>query len=328
MKVCNKKKEEKSLNSTNIRKVVVIGCGFVGAACSFALMLSGLFSEIVLIDADKNKAEGEALDISHGVSFAKPVKIYAGDYDDINDAGLIIITAGANQKPGETRLDLVKKNISIFKSILPEIKKRKFKGILLIVANPVDILTTVAIKLSGLPENKVFGSGTVLDTAKLKYELGNHLNVDSRSIHAFIIGEHGDSEIAAWSSANVSGIPLNKFCEMRGHFNHDEAMRTIAENVKNSAYEIIEKKRATYFGVAMAVKRICEAIVRDEKSILSVSSLMKGDFGIEGISLSMPAIIGKNGVECLVPIQLNKNEIEKLKKSAKTLQEILTQNEI
>ena len=328
MKVCNKKKEEKSLNCTNIRKVAVIGCGFVGAACSFALMQSGLFSEIVLIDSDKNKAEGEALDISHGVSFAKPVKIYAGDYDDINDAGLIIITAGANQKPGETRLDLVKKNISIFKSILPEIKRRKFNGILLVVANPVDILTTVAIKLSGLPENKVFGSGTVLDTARLKYELGNHLDVDSRSIHAFIIGEHGDSEIAAWSSANVSGIPLHNFCEMRGHFNHDEAMNRIAENVKNSAYEIIEKKRATYFGVAMAVKRICEAIVRDEKSILSVSSLMKGDFGISGISLSMPAIVGKDGVECLVPIQLNKNEIGKLQKSAKTLQEILKQNEI
>ena len=328
MQTCNKKMEKNNLNCTNIRKVVVVGCGFVGAACSFALMQSGLFSEIVLIDSDKNKAEGEALDISHGVSFAKPVKIYAGDYDDIKDAGLIIITAGANQKPGETRLDLVKKNISIFKSILSEIKSRKFDGILLVVANPVDILTTVALKLSGLPQDKVLGSGTVLDTARLKYELGNHLNVDSRSIHAFIIGEHGDSEIAAWSSANVSGIPLNKFCEMRGHFNHDEAMDRIAENVKNSAYEIIEKKRATYFGVAMAVKRICEAIVRDEKSILSVSSLMKGNFGIEGISLSMPAIIGKDGVECLVPIQLNKNEIERLKKSAKTLQEILTQNEI
>lgn len=328
MKTCNKKMEEKSLNCTNIRKVVIVGCGFVGAACSFALMQSGLFSEIVLIDSDKNKAEGEALDISHGVSFAKPVKIYAGGYDDIKDAGLIIITAGANQKPGETRLDLVKKNISIFKSILPEIKNRKFDGILLVVANPVDILTTVALKLSGLPQDKVLGSGTVLDTARLKYELGNHLNVDSRSIHAFIIGEHGDSEIAAWSSANVSGIPLNKFCEMRGHFNHDEAMDRIAKNVKNSAYEIIEKKKATYFGVAMAVKRICEAIVRDEKSILSVSSLMKGNFGIEGISLSMPAIVGKDGVECLVPIQLNKNETEKLKKSAKTLQEILTQNEI
>ncbi|MBR6297836.1 MAG: L-lactate dehydrogenase [Candidatus Gastranaerophilales bacterium] len=320
--------EKNCLNCTNVRKVVMIGCGFVGAACSFAIMQSGLFSEMVLIDADKSKAEGEALDISHGVPFAKPIKIYAGDYDDIKDASLIIVTAGANQKPGETRLDLVKKNISIFKSIIPEIKKRDFNGVLLIVANPVDILTTVAQKLSGLPENKVIGSGTVLDTARLKYELGNHLNVDSRSVHAFIIGEHGDSEIAAWSSANVSGIPLNKFCEMRGHFNHDEAMKRIAENVKNSAYEIIEKKKATYYGVAMAVKRICEAIVRDEKSILPISSLMKGDFGIEGISLSMPAIVGKDGVECLVPIQLNEEEISKLQQSAQTLKNTLSQNEV
>ena len=320
--------EKNCLNCTNVRKVIMIGCGFVGAACSFAIMQSGLFSEMVLIDADKSKAEGEALDISHGVPFAKPIKIYAGDYDDIKDASLIIVTAGANQKPGETRLDLVKKNISIFKSIIPEIKKRDFNGVLLIVANPVDILTTVAQKLSGLPENKVIGSGTVLDTARLKYELGNHLNVDSRSVHAFIIGEHGDSEIAAWSSANVSGIPLNKFCEMRGHFNHDEAMKRIAENVKNSAYEIIGKKKATYYGVAMAVKRICEAIVRDEKSILPISSLMKGDFGIEGISLSMPAIVGKDGVECLVPIQLNEEEISKLQQSAQTLKDTLSQNEV
>ncbi|MBQ3310670.1 L-lactate dehydrogenase [bacterium] len=320
--------EKNCLNCTNVRKVVMIGCGFVGAACSFAIMQSGLFSEMVLIDADKAKAEGEALDISHGVPFAKPMKIYAGSYDDIKDASLVIITAGANQKPGETRLDLVKKNISIFKSIIPEIKKRDFNGILLIVANPVDILTTVALKLSGLPENKVIGSGTVLDTARLKYELGNHLNVDSRSVHAFIIGEHGDSEIAAWSSANVSGIPLHKFCEMRGHFNHEEATKRIAENVKNSAYEIIEKKRATYYGVAMAVKRICEAIIRDEKSILPISSKMNGGFGIKDISLSMPAIVGKDGVECHVPIQLNEDEISKLQKSAKTLQDILNQNEI
>ena len=320
--------EKNCLNCTNVRKVVMIGCGFVGAACSFATMQSGLFSEMVLIDADKSKAEGEALDISHGVPFAKPIKIYAGDYDDIKDASLVIITAGANQKPGETRLDLVKKNISIFKSIIPEIKKREFNGVLLIVANPVDILTTVALKLSGLPENKVIGSGTVLDTARLKYELGNHLNVDSRSVHAFIIGEHGDSEIAAWSGVNISGIPLNKFCEMRGYCDHEGNMIRIAESVKNSAYEIIEKKKATYYGVAMAVKRICEAIVRDEKSILPISSMMKGDFGINGISLSMPAIVGKDGVECLVPIQLNEEEISKLQKSAKTLSDTLSQNEI
>ncbi|MBR6162668.1 L-lactate dehydrogenase [bacterium] len=320
--------EKNCLNCTDVRKVAIVGCGFVGAACAFSLMQSGLFSEMVLIDSDKAKAEGEALDISHGVPFSKPIKIYAGDYDDIKNSSIVIITAGANQKPGETRLDLVKKNISIFKSIIPEIKKRDFKGILLVVANPVDILTTVAIKLSGLKENMVFGSGTVLDTARLKYELGNHLDVDSRSIHAFIIGEHGDSEIAAWSSANVSGIPLNKFCEMRGHFNHEEAMEKIAENVKNSAYEIIQKKRATYFGVAMAVKRICEAIVRDEKSILSVSSMMKGEFDIEGISLSMPAIVGKNGVETHVPLQLSDREKQALKNSAGTLREILKQNEI
>ncbi|MBR4328300.1 MAG: L-lactate dehydrogenase, partial [Candidatus Riflebacteria bacterium] len=276
--------------------------------------------------ADKAKAEGEALDISHGVPFSKPIKIYAGDYDDIKNASLIIISAGANQRPGETRLDLVKKNISIFKSIIPEIKKRDFKGILLIVANPVDILTTVAIKLSGLPENRVIGSGTVLDTARLKHELGNHLNVDPRSVHAFIIGEHGDSEIAAWSSANVSGIPLHKFCEMRGHFNHDEATKKIAEDVKNSAYEIISRKKATYYGIAMAVKRICEAIARDEKSILPISSMFHGEHGIEGISLSMPAIVGKDGVETLVPIQLNDEEVSKLRLSAKTLQDTLNQN--
>ena len=320
--------EKICLNCTNARKVVIIGCGFVGSASAFAIMQSGLFSEIVLIDSDKARAEGEALDISHGVPFAKPVKIYAGDYSDIKNSSLIIVTAGANQKPGETRLDLVKKNISIFKSIIPEIRKQNYNGILLIVANPVDILTTVALKLSGLPENKVLGSGTVLDTARLKYELGNHLNVDSRSVHAFIIGEHGDSEIPAWSGVNISGVPLDKFCEMRGHVDHEGNMKKIAEDVKNSAYEIIEKKKATYFGVAMAVKRICEAIVRDEKSILSVSSMMHGEYGISGISLSMPAIVGKDGVETLVPIQLNDVEKASLQKSAKTLQEILLQNEI
>ena len=320
--------EKNCLNCTNSRKVVMIGCGFVGAACCFSIMQSGLFSEMVLIDSDKAKAQGEALDISHGVPFSKPIKIYAGDYDDIKNASVVIISAGANQKDGETRLDLVKKNISIFKSIIPEIQKRDFNGILLIVANPVDILTSVAIKLSGLPESKVIGSGTVLDTARLKYELGNHLNVDPRSVHAFIIGEHGDSEIAAWSSVNISGVPLNKFCEMRGYCDHNNAMKKIAEDVKNSAYEIISKKRATYYGIAMSVKRICEAIVRDEKSILPISSMMHGEYGIKDICLSMPAIVGKDGVETHVPIQLNKEEIFNLQKSAQTLADILSQNEI
>ena len=320
--------EKNCLNCNNTRKVSIVGCGFVGAACAFTLMQSGLFSEMVLIDSDKAKAEGEALDISHGIPFAKPIKIYAGNYDDIENSSIVIVTAGANQKKGETRLDLVKKNISIFKSIISEINKRNYNGILLIVANPVDILTTAAIKLSNLPVNKVIGSGTVLDTARLKYELGKHLNVDSRSVHAFIIGEHGDSEIAAWSSANVSGIPLDKFCEMRGHFNHDKAMKKIADDVKNSAYEIINKKRATYYGIAMSVKRICEAIIRDEKSIIPISAMMNGAYDIDGIALSMPAIVGKDGFETHVPIQLNENETLNLQKSAITLKTILEQNDI
>ena len=308
--------------SANQRKVAVIGCGFVGSATAFALMESGLFSEMVLIDADKNRAEGEAMDISHGLPFARPMKIYAGEYDDIVDAAIIIVTAGANQKPDETRLDLVHKNVSIYKSIIPEIASRGCEGILLIVSNPVDILTYVAWKLSGFPRNRVLGSGTVLDTARLKYNLGEHLGVDSRSVHAFIIGEHGDSELAVWSSATVSGVPIHKFCEMRGHYNHDEAAERIHETVKNSAYEIIEKKRATYFGVAMAVRRICECLVRDEKSILPVSNLMQGEFGISDIALSVPAVVGADGVENIVPVSLNEEELEKLQASAATLKEI------
>ena len=306
----------------NPRKAAVIGCGFVGSATAFTLMQSRLFSELVLLDVNMEKADGEAKDIAHGIPFAGQMKIYAGTYDDAADAAIIIITAGANQKPGETRLDLVQKNTAIYQSIIPEIVKRDFGGILLIVSNPVDILTYVALKLSGLPEKRVLGSGTVLDTARLKYALGEHLGVDSRSVHSFIIGEHGDSEIAAWSSTNVSGIPLNEFCEMRGHFNHDATMDAIAEKVKNSAYEIISKKQATYYGIAMSVKRICECIVRNERSILPVSAMMHGEYGIEDITLSMPAIVGIGGVETHVPIALSEEEAEKLVESAKKLKEV------
>lgn len=312
----------------NFRKAVMVGCGFVGSASVFALMQSGLFSEIAMIDADMDKAEGEAMDISHGIPFAKHMRVYAGDYDDVRDAGIVIVTAGANQKPDETRLDLVHKNVGIFKSIIPEIASRDFKGILLVVANPVDILTAVAQKLSGLPENRVIGSGTVLDTGRLKTRISDHLGVDSRSVHAFIIGEHGDSEIAAFSSANVSGIPLNDFCEMKGHFNHDESEKFIAEDVKNAAYEIIQRKRATYFGVAMAVKRICECIVRDEKSILPVSTMMHGEQEIEGVVLSMPCVVGGDGIETQVPIKLDEDEAKRLKESADILKGIMAELDI
>lgn len=307
------------------RKVAVIGCGFVGSTIAFALMQSGLFSDMVLIDVDMKKAEGEALDIGHGIPFARPMKIWAGVYEDIADAAIVIITAGANQKPGETRLDLVHKNINILKNIMPEVTKYNKTGIILMVANPVDILTYAALKISGLPENRVIGSGTVLDTARLKYEVGELLEVDSRGVHAFIVGEHGDSEIAAWSSANVSGVPLKDFCRIRSDIDSSmlkEATQEIADRVKNSAYEIIERKQATYYGIAMAVKRICEAIIRDEKSVLPISSMMHGEYGLTDVVLSMPAIVGENGVEHVVPVSLDEEEQKRLWNSAQVLKEI------
>ena len=295
------------MDKMNIRKAAMIGCGFVGASSAFALMQSGIFSEMVMIDADHAKAEGEAMDLSHGLPFARPVKIYAGDYDDIVDAGIIIITAGANQKPDETRLDLIHKNVEIYKQIIPEIAKRGCEGILLIVSNPVDILTYTALKLSGFPEHRVIGSGTELDTARLKYMIGEHLGVDNRSVHAFII------------NANISGVRLSDFCEMRGHFMHEESENRIYEKVRNSAYEIIERKRATYYGIAMAVKRICECIIRNEQSILPVSSMMHGIYGMKDIVISMPAIVGKDGVENVIPISLDEEEKMQLKRSADIL---------
>lgn len=313
------------VNYVDSRKVAVIGCGFVGSSIAFALMQSGLFSDMVLIDVDMKKAEGEALDIGHGIPFARPMKIWAGVYEDIADAAIVIITAGANQKPGETRLDLVHKNINILKSIMPEVTKHNKTGIIMMVANPVDILTYAALKISGLPENRVIGSGTVLDTARLKYEVGELLEVDSRGVHAFIVGEHGDSEIAAWSSANVSGVPLKDFCKIRSDIDSNmlkEATQEIADRVKNSAYEIIERKQATYYGIAMAVKRICEAIVRDEKSVLPISSMMHGEYGLTDVVLSMPAIVGENGVEHVVPVSLDEEEQKRLWNSAQVLKEI------
>ncbi len=221
---------------------------------------------------------------------------------------MIVVNAGAAQKPGETRLDLVTKNISIFGSIIPQIRESGFNGILLIVSNPVDVLTYAAIKMSGLPEGQVIGSGTVLDTARLKYMLGEHLDVDPRDVHAYIVGEHGDSEVAAWSSATVAGVPLSTYCELHGHYNHEESERRIADEVKNSAYEIIEKKRATYYGIAMSVRRICTAIMRDEDCVLPVSSLMVGEYGLNDLCISVPTVVGRNGVVTRVPVSLSEEE--------------------
>ena len=307
----------------NPRKAAIVGCGFVGSSIAFTLMQRGLFSELVLIDANRPKAEGEAMDLSHGLPYTAPMDIYAGDYDDAADCGLIIVTAGANQKPGETRLDLIGKNVSILKSIIPEISRRNFEGVLLIVSNPVDVLTYAAWRMSGLPASRVIGSGTVLDTARLKHLLGQHLQVDSRNVHAVIIGEHGDSELAVWSSANVSGIDLNHFCELRGHYDHQASMQRIYEDVRDSAYQIIERKGATYYGIAMAVGRIAESIVLDQESVLPVSVVLDGQYGLKDLCLSIPSVVGKNGLESILEIPLSPQEDTALHASAQQLQEVI-----
>lgn len=312
----------------NIQKAAIIGCGFVGTSIAFSLVQKGIFSELVLIDANEKKAEGEAMDLSHGLPFTKPMEIRAGSYEDITDCAMIIITAGANQKPGETRLDLVHKNVEIYKGIIPKIVEKNQEATLLIVSNPVDIMTYVALKLSGYPRHKVIGSGTVLDTARLKYLLSRHLDVDSRSIHAFIIGEHGDSELAVWSAANVSGIPLNHFCELRGYFDHMESMDRIYQSVRDSAYEIIEKKGATYYGVAMVVCRIAESVIRNEHSIMPISVYLDGLYGLHDICLSIPTVVGQEGAEKVLDIPLDLMEMGKLVYSAEELKKIIGELEL
>ena len=263
------------------------------------------------------------MDLSHGLPFAHPMQIRAGSYGDLADCALIISTAGAGQKPGETRLELVHKNVEIYREIIPRIARRNREAILLVVSNPVDVLTYAAWRLSGYPAERVLGSGTVLDTARLKYLLGEHLQVDSRSVHAVIIGEHGDSELAVWSGANISGVPLEHFCELRGHYDHAAADAWLRREVRESAYEIIRRKGATYYGVAMAVGRIALAIVRDEHSVLPVSNLLRGQYGIRELCMSVPAIVGRTGVETTLEIPLSGEEQTALNLSAATLRAVV-----
>lgn len=309
----------------NIQKAAVIGCGFVGSTIAYALMQKGTFSELVLLDANHAKAEGEAMDISHGLPFAHAMDIREGDYEDIADAAVVIITAGANQKPGETRLDLVQKNAAIMRSIIREVKRVKCEGILLIVSNPVDILTQVALEESGFPKERVIGSGTVLDTARLKYLVSEKLKVDSRNVHAFIVGEHGDSELAVWSCANIYGIGLEDFAKMRGYSEFEKEKDEIYHAVRDSAYEIIERKGATYYGIGMAAARIAESIVRDSHTVAPVSVSLNGEYGLSGLCLSIPTVIGRDGAEQILEINFSEEENRKLRESADELKNVLAQ---
>ena len=309
-------------------KVAVIGTGFVGSTFAYTLMARGIVSEIVLIDIDKKRAEGEAMDLNHGLSFVRPVRIWAGDYAECKDADIIAISAGAAQKPDEKRLELVHRNFEVFKDIVPKITRYNRNGILLIATNPVDIMTYVTLKLSGFPASRVIGSGTILDTSRLRYVLGEHLNIDPRNVHAYIIGEHGDSEVPVWSLANVAGTPLKQFCLERGTKCDRLLLDSLFERVKNAAYEIIERKGRTYYAIGLGLARIVESILRDENAILTVSSLLQNYYNVSDICLSVPSIVNREGIKATLKLPLSTSELESFRKSASTLKEIANKLEI
>lgn len=305
-------------------KISIIGAGYVGATTAFTLMLGGLSEEIVIVDVNKNKAIGEAMDIAHGAAFVKPVTVISGDYEDTKGSDIVIITAGAAQKPGESRVDLVNKNIAIFKSIVPQVVKYSPDSIIIVVSNPVDILSYVTYKISGFPRERVIGSGTVLDTSRFRTLLAEYLEVDARSIHGYIMGEHGDSEIAAWSLTNIAGVNLEDYVKITQKEKGDLSfMEYIPISVKNAAYEMINTKGYTNYAVALAIRRICEAITGDEKAILTVSSLLEGEYGLKDLYISVPSIVGKEGIIKPVEVPLNKEEMKDFLASAQTMHDII-----
>ncbi len=313
------------MNGNAPTRVAVVGLGNVGATLGYALLLSGLAAEIVLIDKNHAKAEGEAMDLNHAVPFAHPTRIWAGDYEDCAGAAVVVIAAGANQEPGETRLDLLQRNASIFADVVPRIVEHNRDCILLIATNPVDVLTYTSLRLSGLPPHRVIGSGTILDTARFRYMLSQHFGVDPRSIQAFIIGEHGDSEVPVWSLANIAGMRLEDFCTAQGCSCDWKALDAIFEQTRDAAYHIIARKRATYYAVAAGIMRIIEAILRDQNTVLSVSSLVSGAYGISDLCLSLPSIVNRDGIAKVLHLQLTNDEAQKLQRSAKVLRNTLAQ---
>jgi len=305
-------------------KISIIGAGFVGSTTAYTIMQAGLASEIVLIDINKEKAEGDVMDMNHGISFVSPVKISSGGYELLKNSSIIIITAGVNQKPGETRIDLLKRNTSVFKNIFDEILKYcNSETIILVVTNPVDILTYISIKISGLNKKNIFGSGTVLDTARLKYLIGEHVNVDVRDIHTYIIGEHGDTEVAAWSLTRIVGINIDEYCNICNRCDNKKICKNEYEMMtKNAAYDIINKKGATYYAIALSVKRIIECITGNENSILTVSSYLDGEYGIKDICLSVPTIVNSKGIETILEVPFADDEIKALRHSANALKKL------
>ncbi len=305
------------------QKVGLVGTGLVGSSFAYALMIRGLATELVLVDKNAEKAIGEMMDFNHGLSFTKPMKIFAGDYSDLAGAKIVVICAGASQKPGETRLQLLGRNAQVFRSIIPNVIKHNPGGIILIATNPVDILTYISLKESHFPPSRVIGSGTILDTSRFRFLLGQYYGVDTRSVHAYIIGEHGDSEIPLWSLANIGGERLQEFAPLSNR-NYDQVeMNKLFESVRDAAYEIIKRKGSTYYAIGLGLLSIVEAVLGDYRSVLSVSTLMTGQYGVKHICMSLPCVVGENGVEEILTLNLSSEEEEGFRASALKLKTTL-----
>lgn len=311
---------------TDKRKVVLVGTGMVGMSYAYSLLNQNVCDELVLVDIDKKRAEGEAMDLNHGLAFSgSHMKISAGMYEDCSDADIVVICAGVAQKPGETRLDLLKRNTKVFRSIIEPVTSSGFNGIFLVATNPVDIMTRITCKLSGFNPRRVLGSGTALDTARLRYLLGDYMKVDPRNVHAYVMGEHGDSEFVPWSQAMVATKLVTSLCEEPGVDACREKFEEIEEEVRGAAYKIIEAKKATYYGIGMALTRITRAILGDENSVLTVSAMLKGEYGQTDVYAGVPCIINKNGIQKVLPLSLTKEELEKLDTSCTTLRQSFDQ---
>src|SRR3954454_21362210 len=311
------------LDPPHATRVAIVGTGAVGSTFGFALLLSGLASEIVLSDANERRAEGEAMDLMHAVPFARTARVWAGPVEACQGATVTVIAAGAAQKPGETRLDLVHKNAAIFRDLVPRIAAANPNGIILVATNPVDVLSYLTYRISGLPAARVIGSGTILDTARFRMLLAERAGVDPRSVHAHIAGEHGDSEVAVWSSANIAGMPLDAFTSAAGASLDGATRHEIEEATRDAAYQIIERKGATYYAVAAGLVRIVEAILRDQHTVLSVSSLISDYYGIDDVYLSLPAVVGLRGIERTLRLGLSAEEASGLRRSAGLLRETI-----
>ncbi|MBW1892124.1 MAG: L-lactate dehydrogenase [Deltaproteobacteria bacterium] len=317
------------MRSANQRKVAIVGAGAVGSTFAYALAQSGLADQIVLIDQNRDLAQGQVLDLAHGQPFFPAVSIRKGSASDYGDAQLIVITAGTAQRPGETRLQLLLRNATIMQSIVDDVAKQNPNGVILIVSNPVDVMTNVAIQSAGDARGRVFGSGTVLDSARLRYFLSECCGVDVHNVHAYILGEHGDSEFAAWSMTHIAGMPIDEFCQICGRCPDWTAERnTIEQKVQNSAYHIIDYKGTTCFAVGLALVRIAGAILRGERSVLTVSTKLDGEFGLQDVCLSVPCIVSAGGVERVLESQLPDNEIAALRASASVLKEAIAQLDV